>query len=87
MLEVMNLIAWILFGLIVGIIAHAIDPRSSQGGLLNTVLLGMGGALLGGIVANTLFGFNLERFNLTSFVLAISGSLLLLVMSRVLRRA
>jgi uncharacterized membrane protein YeaQ/YmgE (transglycosylase-associated protein family) len=82
----MNLIAWILFGLIVGIIAHAIDPKSTQGGLLNTVLLGMGGSFLGGIVASTFFGFNLEGFNMTSFLLAIGGSLVLLLMGRALRR-
>ena len=82
----MNLIAWILFGLIVGIIAHALDPKSSQGGLLSTVLLGMGGAFLGGIMATTFFGFNLEAFNLTSFLLSVGGSLLLLIVGRSLRR-
>jgi uncharacterized membrane protein YeaQ/YmgE (transglycosylase-associated protein family) len=82
----MNLIAWILFGLIVGIIAHAIDPKSTKGGLMNTVLLGMGGSFLGGLIANTLFGFNLEGFNMTSFLLAVGGSLVLLVVGRAIRR-
>jgi uncharacterized membrane protein YeaQ/YmgE (transglycosylase-associated protein family) len=82
----MNLIAWILFGLIVGIIAHALDPKSSPGGLLNTVLLGMGGSFLGGLMASTLFGFTLEGFNMTSFMLAIGGSLLLLLVGRAIRR-
>jgi uncharacterized membrane protein YeaQ/YmgE (transglycosylase-associated protein family) len=82
----MNLIAWILFGLIVGIIAHALDPKSTQGGLLSTVLLGMGGAFLGGLIATTFFGFNLEAFNLTSFLLAVGGSIALLFMARAIRR-
>jgi uncharacterized membrane protein YeaQ/YmgE (transglycosylase-associated protein family) len=82
----MNLLAWILFGLIVGIIAHAIDPKSNQGGLIGAVLLGMGGAFLGGLLATTLFGTNLERFTLSSFLLAVGGALLLLVLGRFLRR-
>jgi uncharacterized membrane protein YeaQ/YmgE (transglycosylase-associated protein family) len=82
----MNLIAWILFGLIVGIVAHAIDPKSSHGGLLNAVLLGMGGAFLGGLLATSLFGQTLEGFTLSSFMVAVGGSLLLLIAGRVLKR-
>jgi uncharacterized membrane protein YeaQ/YmgE (transglycosylase-associated protein family) len=84
--KLMNLLAWILFGLIVGIIAHAIDPKSSHGGLINAVLLGMGGAFLGGLLATTLFGLNLEGFNLSSFLIAVSGALLLLVAGRFIRK-
>ena len=82
----MNLLAWILFGLIVGIVAHAIDPKSSQGGLLNSVLLGMGGAFLGGLVSTSLFDANLEGFTLPTFIVAVGGSLMLLVLGRALKR-
>ena len=82
----MNLIAWLLFGVIVGLVGYALDPKGGERAMLSNILLGMGGALLGGIVANTLFGFTLERFNLSSFMLAISGSLLLLITGKALRK-
>ena len=40
----MNIFSWILFGLIVGVVGGAIDD--TKGGLLNYLLLGVGGALL-----------------------------------------
>ncbi len=82
----MNLIAWLLFGVLVGLVGYAIDSRGGERALLSNILLGMGGALLGGIFANTLFGFTLERFNLSSFMLAISGSLLLLITGKAIQR-
>lgn len=82
----MNLIAWLLFGVVVGMIGYLLDPQEKKHGLQSSILLGMGGALLGGVVANTLFGLTLEKFNLTSFMLAVSGSLLLLVTGKALRR-
>lgn len=83
----MNILSWILFGLIVGIIANAIDPNPESGGLLGAILLGIGGALLGGFVADLIFGVGVSGFNLTSFIIAVAGSLLLLFVGRTLRRA
>lgn len=83
----MNLIAWLLFGVIVGLIGYGLDTRDGKRNLQNSILLGMGGSLLGGILANTFFGFTLERFNLLSFMLAVGMSLLLLITGKVFRRA
>lgn len=83
----MNIISWILFGLVVGIVANALDPNPNRGGVLGAVLLGIAGALLGGFVANLLFGISVTGFNLTSFLVAIAGSLLLLFLGRAFRRA
>jgi len=82
-----NLLAWILFGLIAGVIANAIDPRPSRGGLIGAIILGIAGALIGGFLANLLFGIGVTGFNLTSFAIAVLGSLLLLFIGRALRRA
>ena len=49
----MNIIAWILLGLIAGAIAKAIYPGPQGGGILSTIVLGIIGAFLGG----TLFSF------------------------------
>ena len=44
----MNLLAWIVLGLIAGAIAKAIDPQARGGGMLGTILLGIIGSFVGG---------------------------------------
>ncbi|HEU5263984.1 MAG TPA: GlsB/YeaQ/YmgE family stress response membrane protein, partial [Gaiellaceae bacterium] len=46
----MGVIVWILFGLIVGIIAKLLMPGRDPGGFIITMLLGVAGALLGGFI-------------------------------------
>lgn len=82
----MNVLAWILFGLITGIIANMIDPKASENSIFSALLLGVGGALFGGLLANLLFGMTISGFNLTSFLVAVAGSLLLVLVSRTIRR-
>lgn len=83
----MSILMWILFGLIVGVIANAIDPYPSSGGLLGSVVLGIVGAMVGGFLADLLFGVGVTGFNLPSFLVAIGGSLILLFIGRVVSRA
>ena len=87
MLIVMNIASWILFGIIVGIVANSIDPSVSRGGLLGAILLGIGGAIIGGFLANIIFGISITGFNVTSFVIAVAGSLTVLLVGRVMKRA
>lgn len=83
----MNVLSWILFGLIVGIVANAIDPAPNRGGILGSILLGIVGAVVGGFLANLIFGITVTGFNLTSFLVAVAGSLILLLIGRAVRRA
>lgn len=78
----MNIVAWIVFGLIVGIIANIIDPRPAQGGVLGAIVLGIVGAIVGGFIGNWIFGVGVTGFNLPSFLIAIGGSLLLMFIVR-----
>lgn len=80
----MNLLAWIVFGLIAGTIANWIDPRPSAGGILGSMVLGIVGALVGGWLADTLFGIGVTGFNLSSFIVAVVGSLIVLWGTRML---
>lgn len=82
----MNILTWIVFGLIVGVIANALDPRPAQGGLGGAVLLGVVGALVGGFLSNLIVGVDVTGFNLSSLVVAVLGSLLLLFIGRALSR-
>ncbi len=83
----MSLLSWIIFGLIVGAVANIIDPRPSQGGVLAAIALGIGGALIGGFLGMLILGIGISGFSASSFLLAILGSLILLMVERELNRA
>ncbi len=83
----MSIIGWMIFGLIAGTVANAIDPRPSSGGIVGAIVLGIVGAMIGGFLANVFLGLDVTGFNLTSFVVAVAGSLLLLFVGRALRGA
>lgn len=82
----MGIIAWIVFGLIAGVIAKLIMPGKDPGGFIVTILIGIAGALVGGFIASGLGIGSVTGFNLGSFVIAVLGAILLLVLYRVLRR-
>ncbi|GER23100.1 membrane protein [Zafaria cholistanensis] len=76
----MGIIGWIILGLIAGAIAKAIKPGEQGGGWLTTLLLGVVGALVGGWIGSAVFNVGLENFwSLQTWILAILGSLLVLV--------
>lgn len=76
----MGFIGWIVLGLIAGAIAKAIKPGKQGGGFLATLLLGVLGAVLGGWLGSAIFGVGVEEFwSLATWLLAIGGALILLV--------
>lgn len=82
----MTIIYWILFGLIAGSIANFIEPRPSKGGILGSIALGIVGAVVGGFIGSALFGVSVTGFNLTSFILAVAGSLIVLFFARAMTK-
>lgn len=66
----MNIIAWLLLGLIAGAIAKAIYPGHQGGGFLGTILLGIIGAFIGGSLA---VFFTTGRLALAASSLSIPG--------------
>lgn len=82
----MNILAWVLFGLLVGIVANWIDPAPSRGGWLGAIVLGIVGALVGGWIGDLIFGVGITGFNFPSFVIAVIGSIILLWIGRAFRR-
>jgi uncharacterized membrane protein YeaQ/YmgE (transglycosylase-associated protein family) len=50
----MGILGWILFGLVVGIVAKLIMPGRDPGGILMTIVLGIVGALIGGFIGQAL---------------------------------
>jgi uncharacterized membrane protein YeaQ/YmgE (transglycosylase-associated protein family) len=80
----MGIIGWIVLGLLAGAIAKLIMPGKDPGGIIITLLIGIVGALLGGFLASVLFDINVndEFFDLATWVSAIAGALILLLLYR-----
>lgn len=80
----MGIIAFLVLGLLAGAIAKALLPGDDPGGIIVTMLIGVAGALLGGFVAGAVFDFNPvdEFFDLSTWVTAIVGSIVLLLIYR-----
>ena len=76
----MEILGWILFGLIVGALAKLVMPGRDPGGIIVTILLGIAGALLGGFLGRSLglMGNDQQAGWIAAFV----GAILLLVIYR-----
>ena len=79
----MNLLLWILFGMIVGFAANFLDTKPSGVGLIGTMILGILGTFVGGFIGNLLFGVATSGYNLSSFMIAIGGAIIILLIGRV----
>ena len=84
----MGILGWILLGLFAGTIARAIIPgRTEPGGCIGTTAVGIVGALLGGFLATALDVGEIEDFfDLGTWLIAIGGSVLLLLIIRAIAR-
>lgn len=76
----MSFFSFLILGLIAGVIAKLILPGKQGGGWFVTLLLGVVGAMLGGWLGGLIFNVNLQGFfNLSTWLLAIGGSILVLL--------
>ncbi|MFC3300957.1 GlsB/YeaQ/YmgE family stress response membrane protein [Arthrobacter agilis] len=76
----MGIIGWLILGLIAGAIAKMILPGRQAGGWIITLILGVVGALLGGFIGSAIFGVGVDSFfSISTWLLAIGGSLIVLV--------
>jgi uncharacterized membrane protein YeaQ/YmgE (transglycosylase-associated protein family) len=82
----MGIIAFIILGLIAGAIAKAIMPGDDPGGWIVTTIIGVVGAILGGLLAGVLFDADPldEFFDISTWLTAIVGSIILLAIYRVI---
>ena len=79
----MGIIGFIVLGLIAGVIAKALHPGDDPGGLIGTIVIGVVGALLGGVIASALDIGDLDSFfDIGTWLIAIAGALLLLIVYR-----
>jgi uncharacterized membrane protein YeaQ/YmgE (transglycosylase-associated protein family) len=76
-----SIIAWIILGLVAGLLANLLIPGRRSQGLIVTCAIGIVGALLGGWVATQLFHVHTLHgfFNLSTWLTAIIGAAILLL--------
>jgi uncharacterized membrane protein YeaQ/YmgE (transglycosylase-associated protein family) len=79
-----GILGWILFGLVVGIIAKLLMPGRDPGGIIITILLGIAGAVVGGWLGRV-FGFY-GPGEPAGFIMALVGAVLLLWIYRLATR-
>lgn len=75
----MGMIAWIVLGLIAGLVAKFVMPGKDPGGLISTIAIGIAGAFLGGFLWNWYSGD--QGYGELSFggvMIAIAGAMILL---------
>jgi uncharacterized membrane protein YeaQ/YmgE (transglycosylase-associated protein family) len=73
----MSIVAWIVFGLIAGFVASKIVNRAGEGPLLD-IVLGVVGAVVGGLLFNLVGVAGVTGFNVWSLLVAILGAVVLL---------
>ena len=77
-----GIVGWILFGLVVGVIAKLIMPGRDPGGIIVTMLLGIVGAVLGGFVGRSLGFYGPQQA--AGWLMSIVGAIVVLMLYRVL---
>lgn len=80
----MVVLSWILFGLVVGVIAKLLMPGRDPGGFIVTILLGIAGALIGGFIGRAM-GFYGQNES-AGWIVSILGAIILLALYRMMVR-
>ena len=78
----MEIIGWIVFGLVVGALAKLVMPGDDPGGIIVTTILGVIGALLGGWLGRVLGLY--QPGEPAGFVMALVGAVILLAAYRMI---
>jgi uncharacterized membrane protein YeaQ/YmgE (transglycosylase-associated protein family) len=84
-----NLIIWLVVGGIIGWLASLVMKTDAQQGILLNVIVGIGGAWLGGRFLSPLLGagsINQSDFSLTGLIVSFLGALILLAVVNLIRR-
>ena len=80
----MGILSWILFGLVVGVIAKLLMPGRDPGGFIVTILLGVAGALIGGFIGRAMGLYQTNES--VGWLMSILGAIVLLAIYRMMVR-
>ena len=81
----MAILSWIVFGLVIGIIAKLLMPGRDPGGFIITILLGVAGALVGGFIGRAMGFYGPGQT--AGWLMSILGAIILLALYRLLMRS
>ena len=82
----MGLLSWLVLGGLAGWVASIIMKRNASMGIIANIIVGIVGALIGGFIMNLLGGQVITGFNLSSFLIALLGSVVLLAIINLISR-
>jgi len=82
----MGILAWIVMGLVAGVLARFLMPGKVPMGLVGTILLGIVGAVVGGFIGTQMGWGDVHGFDLRSLGLAVGGGVLVLFIVGLLRK-
>jgi uncharacterized membrane protein YeaQ/YmgE (transglycosylase-associated protein family) len=77
-------LSWIVFGLIVGALAKLLMPGNDPGGVIVTILLGIAGALVGGLLGRAMGFYGADQA--AGYLMSIVGAIILLALYRTAAR-
>lgn len=72
------MIGFIVAGLVIGALARLLLPGDQKIGLIATLLLGLGGSVIGGVVANALGTGDIFELNMIGFIVAVVSAIVLI---------
>lgn len=81
----MGIIAFLVLGGIAGWLASLVMGTDEQQGIFLNIVVGVAGALIGGILMNVFGAIGVTGFNIYSLVVAVIGSIVLLWFVRLVR--
>ena len=82
----MAILSWIVFGLVVGVIAKLLMPGKDPGGFIVTMLLGIAGSLIGGFIGRAITGGSPGQSAGAGYIMSILGAIILLAIYRMMVR-
>ena len=82
----MNILSWIVLGLIAGALAKMLMPGKDGGGWIVTGLLGIAGAFVGGYLGSLIGMGETGGFNITSILTATAGAFVLLFVYKLIKK-
>ena len=82
-MDIGAILMWIVFGLIVGIIAKLLMPGRDPGGFVVTMLIGIVGSFIGGVLSYALLGAR-DPYAPSGWIMSIIGAIILLFLYRTL---